>query len=141
SLRNTTAPAESRLSGALDPSLVALLDELTDPADLTTSEARPLWVDRERAAYGAWYELFPRSYADPDQGKNSLAGATERLAAVANMGFDVVYVPPVHPIGRAFRKGRNNSLEPGSDDPGSPGPSARPKAATRRCTPSSAASP
>ena len=120
SLRNATAPAESRLSGALDPVLVALLDELPDPADLAQSGLMPLWVDRERAAYGAWYELFPRSYARPEEGKNGLAGAAERLPAVANMGFDVVYVPPVHPIGRAFRKGRNNTLDPGPDDPGSP---------------------
>src|SRR5206468_3291490 len=113
SLRNATAPPASRLSGALDPSLVALLDELPDPADLTKSAAMPLWVDRERALHGAWYELFPRSYG-------GLTGAAERLPAVANMGFDVVYVPPVHPIGRAFRKGRNNTLEPGPADPGSP---------------------
>ncbi|HVW31987.1 MAG TPA: alpha-1,4-glucan--maltose-1-phosphate maltosyltransferase [Acidimicrobiia bacterium] len=119
-LRNTRASAESRLSGALDPALKATLDELPDPADLTASDPMPLWVDRERAAVGAWYELFPRSYAQPDQGKNGFTGAMERLPAVANMGFDVVYVPPVHPIGRAFRKGRNNSLEPGPDDPGSP---------------------
>ncbi|HYH52473.1 MAG TPA: alpha-1,4-glucan--maltose-1-phosphate maltosyltransferase [Acidimicrobiia bacterium] len=120
SLRNTQAPAESRLSGALEPSLVSLLDELPDPSDLTKSKAMPLWVDRERAVHGAWYELFPRSYADPEKGLNALQGATERLTAVANMGFDVVYVPPVHPIGRSFRKGRNNSLDPAPGDPGSP---------------------
>jgi starch synthase (maltosyl-transferring) len=120
SLRNTQAPAESRLSGALDPALVSLLDELPDPADLTASKPAPLWVDRERGLVGAWYELFPRSYADPEHGKNGLTGAAERLPAVANMGFDVVYLPPVHPIGRSFRKGRNNTLEPLPGDPGSP---------------------
>jgi starch synthase (maltosyl-transferring) len=113
SLRNTQAPAESRLSGALDPALVAILDELPDPTDLAASQPMPLWVDRERGLHGAWYELFPRSYG-------GLAGAAERLPAVANMGFDVVYLPPVHPIGRSFRKGRNNTLEAGPDDPGSP---------------------
>jgi starch synthase (maltosyl-transferring) len=113
SLRNTQAPAESRLSGALDPALVAILDELPDPADLAESAPMPLWVDRERGLYGAWYELFPRSYG-------GLEGAAERLPAVANMGFDVVYIPPVHPIGKSFRKGRNNTLEAGPDDPGSP---------------------
>src|SRR2546422_1008474 len=87
-----------RSGAAIEPSLVALLDGLPDPTDLTKSAAIPLWVDRERALYGAWYELFPRSYG-------GLTGAAERLPAVANMGFDVVYVPPVHPIGRAFRKG------------------------------------
>jgi starch synthase (maltosyl-transferring) len=120
SLRNGQAPAESRLSGTLDPALVSLLDELPDPADLTAAQPMPLWVDRERGLVGAWYELFPRSYANPSEGKKGLVGAAERLPAVANMGFDVVYVPPVHPIGRAFRKGRNNSLEPAPSDPGSP---------------------
>ncbi|MDQ1518497.1 MAG: hypothetical protein QOE80_4327 [Actinomycetota bacterium] len=120
SLRNSQAPPESRLSGALEPALMALLDELPDPSDLTRSAPSPLWVDRERAAVGAWYELFPRSYASPEQGKMGLAGATDRLPAVANMGFDVVYIPPVHPIGRSFRKGRNNSLDPTPEDPGSP---------------------
>jgi starch synthase (maltosyl-transferring) len=113
SLRNTQASADSRLSGALDPTLVSLLDELPDPADVTASRPMPLWVDRERALHGAWYEMFPRSYG-------GLAGATDRLAAIANMGFDVVYLPPVHPIGRAFRKGRNNTLDPQPGDPGSP---------------------
>src|SRR2546430_1649935 len=61
SLRNTAAPPESRLSGTLDPALMGLLDELADPADLSKSEPVRLWVDRERAAHGAWYELFPRS--------------------------------------------------------------------------------
>ena len=109
--------------------------------------AAPLWVDRERALVGAWYELFPRSYANPEQGKSGLAGATDRLPAVANMGFDVVYVPPVHPIGRSFRKGRNNSLDPGPRRPGQPLGHRRPGspekegAATWRCTPNWAASP
>jgi starch synthase (maltosyl-transferring) len=70
-------------------------------------------VDRERALVGAWYELFPRSYG-------GLQGAADELPRVAGMGFDVVYLPPVHPIGRSFRKGRNNTLDPGPDDPGSP---------------------
>ncbi len=63
-------------------------------------------MERERALVGAWYELFPRSYG-------GFAGAAERLDAVAGMGFDVVYLPPIHPIGVSFRKGRDNSLTPG----------------------------
>ncbi|MGK2929944.1 MAG: alpha-amylase family glycosyl hydrolase, partial [Acidimicrobiales bacterium] len=74
---------------------------------------RDLWVDRERARHGAWYEFFPRS-------EGGLKGAAERLDAVAEMGFDVVYLPPIHPIGTTARKGPNNTLTPTADDVGSP---------------------
>jgi starch synthase (maltosyl-transferring) len=85
-----------------------------EPDDLTTSEPFHLWVDRERALFGAWYELFPRS-----EGGLALA-ARNRLPAVAEMGFDIVYLPPIHPIGRSHRKGPNNTLKATQDDPGSP---------------------
>ncbi len=112
-LRDTGLPVEGRLAGALDPGLVSLLADIADPTDLVRSQPQPLWVDRERALVGAWYELFPRSYG-------GLRGAAGELPRVAAMGFDVVYLPPVHPIGQSFRKGRNNTLDPGPDDPGSP---------------------
>jgi starch synthase (maltosyl-transferring) len=84
------------------------------PADFTTSGPFPLWVDRERALFSAWYELFPRS-------EGGLARAAQsRLPSVAAMGFDVVYLPPVHPVGRSHRKGPNNTLVAGPNDPGSP---------------------
>ena len=86
----------------------------TKPVDLTRTEPLPLWVDRERALFSAWYELFPRS-----EGGFSRA-AQRRLPDVAAMGFDVVYLPPVHPVGRSHRKGPNNTLVAGPDDPGSP---------------------
>ncbi|MFB3853062.1 MAG: alpha-1,4-glucan--maltose-1-phosphate maltosyltransferase [Vicinamibacterales bacterium] len=77
-------------------------------------------VERERARYGAWYEMFPRSAgADPER-SGTFAEAAARLQEVAAMGFDVVYLPPIHPIGRRFRKGRNNALVAGPRDPGSP---------------------
>lgn len=82
-------------------------------ADLTSSAPFRLRVDRERALSGAWYELFPRS-------EGGFKGTQERLPALVGMGFDVVYLPPIHPIGSTFRKGRDNSLEAGPDDPGSP---------------------
>jgi len=85
-----------------------------EPGDRTASEPFRLWVDRERARFSAWYELFPRSEG------GLRAAAENRLPAVAAMGFDVVYLPPVHPIGVSHRKGRNNTLEAGPDDPGSP---------------------
>ena len=70
-------------------------------------------VDRERARYSTWYELFPRS-------QGTLRDCEARLAYIAAMGFDVLYLPPIHPIGEAFRKGANNSLEPKAGEPGSP---------------------
>jgi starch synthase (maltosyl-transferring) len=112
-LRDEALPADDRLAGALEPSLTEVLAEIPDPTDLTVSSSFPLWVDRERAMVGAWYELFPRSHG-------GLVGAAERLPAVAGMGFDVVYLPPVHPIGQSYRKGANNTLVAGPDDPGSP---------------------
>lgn len=90
----------------------AILDVDT-AVDLTASEPQRLWVDRERALFGAWYELFPRSLG----GLKATAGRVPDLAA---MGFDVLYLPPIHPIGRTFRKGPDNTLVAGPDDPGSP---------------------
>ncbi|MBV9661581.1 MAG: DUF3416 domain-containing protein, partial [Acidimicrobiales bacterium] len=81
--------------------------------DLTTSEPMKLWVDRERAGAGAWYELFPRSYG-------GFKGVMSRVPELAEQGFDILYFPPIHPIGRTFRKGPNNTLEAGPEDPGSP---------------------
>ena len=80
----------------------------------------PLWVDRERARYSTWYELFPRS-ASPDPSRHgTFADVQNLLPEIAAMGFDVLYMPPIHPIGNAFRKGRNNSVTSTPDDPGSP---------------------
>ncbi|MBK5222871.1 MAG: alpha-1,4-glucan--maltose-1-phosphate maltosyltransferase [Acidimicrobiia bacterium] len=77
-------------------------------------------VERERARHGAWYEFFPRS-ASPDPARHgTLADATRRLDYVAGMGFDIVYLPPIHPVGRSFRKGPNNSVEAAPGDTGSP---------------------
>ena len=77
-------------------------------------------VERPRARVGAWYEMFPRSAGtDPSQSA-TFEEAARLLPYVASMGFDVLYLPPIHPIGRSFRKGRNNSLGATADDPGSP---------------------
>ena len=77
-------------------------------------------VERERARFGAWYEMFPRSAGTDPSRSATFSDAAARLPYIASMGFDVVYLPPIHPIGRSFRKGRNNSLTPRPDDPGSP---------------------
>jgi starch synthase (maltosyl-transferring) len=106
---------------ALDADLAAAMARCADRRDLVTYE-RELWVlvDRERARFSAWYELFPRSCA-PEPGRHgTLADCAARLDYVAEMGFDVVYLPPIHPIGRTHRKGRNNAPVAGPDDPGSP---------------------
>ncbi len=76
-------------------------------------------VNRERARHGAWYEMFPRS-CGPDGRHGTFQDAERRLPDIAHMGFDVLYLPPIHPIGRAYRKGPNNTLEAGPDAPGSP---------------------
>ena len=97
------------------------------PRDLVTPTADfPLWVDRKRALFSAWYEFFPRSQgAHYDEATGHWTSGTfdsshERLEAAAAMGFDVIYLPPIHPIGRAFKKGKNNTLDATDDDPGSP---------------------
>ena len=93
---------------------------------ITSSETYPVWVDRQLALYGSWYEFFPRSegatYDEETQEWTSgtFRTAAKRLDAVAAMGFDVLYVPPVHPIGKSYRKGPNNTLDPKPGDPGSP---------------------
>ena len=125
-LRDTALTPADRLALATDPDLVALLAQHPVRDLVTRSEPRTIWVDRGRALYGAWYELFPRSegaYVPPDGGpvrSGTLRTAMDRLPAVAAMGFDVVYLPPVHPIGKINRKGPNNTLDPGPHDPGSP---------------------
>jgi starch synthase (maltosyl-transferring) len=91
--------------------------------DLTLASRSPelhLWVDRDRVRYSSWYELFPRS-ASPDPTRHgTFADVQLLLPSIAEMGFDVVYMPPIHPIGAAFRKGPNNSVTSSPDDPGSP---------------------
>lgn len=111
-LRRESCTLEVRLNAALDDAVAALVAPLPG-ARKSASRRHPFWVDRRLAAHAAWYELFPRSFG-------GLRGAGEHLTYVADLGFDVVYLPPIHPIGRTFRKGRDNSLTPGPDDPGSP---------------------
>ena len=90
-----------------------------------STEKYPIRADRERALVGAWYEFFPRSEgavknADGTVSSGNFVSAAKRLPAVAAMGFDVLYLPPIHPIGVAHRKGPNNSLTAGPNDPGVP---------------------
>ncbi|WP_275693313.1 maltotransferase domain-containing protein [Nocardioides sp. TF02-7] len=123
---DTSRPVAARLAQLESPELSAVL--LAHPLrELVTVEGPyPAYADRQRALYSSWYEFFPRSEGarvDPATGSvvsGTFTTAAERLEAVAAMGFDVVYLPPIHPIGEVNRKGPNNTLTPGPEDPGSP---------------------
>jgi starch synthase (maltosyl-transferring) len=110
-----------RVRAALDPVLATVMARHAD-RDAGTLYERVLHVtvDRPRARFGAWYEVFPRSCADEPGRHGTFKDVEKRLSYVRGMGFDVLYLPPIHPIGRSFRKGPNNSLNAGPDDPGSP---------------------
>ncbi|MGK2949054.1 MAG: alpha-1,4-glucan--maltose-1-phosphate maltosyltransferase [Acidimicrobiales bacterium] len=110
--RRTSCSTDVRLEAATDPKVVALVAGLPDTR-LSATPPQPLWIDRPVVAHAAWYELFPRSFG-------GFAGAAEHLPYVADLGFDVVYLPPIHPIGTTHRKGANNTLTPAPVDPGSP---------------------
>ena len=97
---------------ALDPELAAIASRYPDRRFATTTEIEfPVVVDRERARFSAWYELFPRSCGPDPSTHGTLRDCAARLPYVAGMGFDVLYLPPIHPIGRERRKGPNNTLE------------------------------
>jgi starch synthase (maltosyl-transferring) len=126
-LRDRSMPPWDRLAAAQAPPIAAVLAEYPLRDQLTRSGWMPVLVERLRALYGSWYEFFPRSEGvqfDPMGRREPISGtlrtAARRLEAIAEMGFDVVYLPPVHPIGTTYRKGRNNTLEARPVDPGSP---------------------
>jgi starch synthase (maltosyl-transferring) len=111
---------DDRVAAGLDADLGALMFVYADRRQATRSWSLRVWVDRERARFGAWYEMFPRSAGPDSRRSGTFREACARLSAIADMGFDVLYLPPIHPIGRSFRKGPNNSLTAGPRDPGSP---------------------
>jgi starch synthase (maltosyl-transferring) len=114
-------PQGARVAAARDPQLHALMDARPDRRMATLySRTLRVTVDPVRARFGAWYEMFPRSCTPDPARSGTLREAEARLPAIAAMGFDILYLPPVHPIGRTYRKGRNNSLTPEPGDPGSP---------------------
>jgi starch synthase (maltosyl-transferring) len=119
-LRGDRPPAV-RVAAARDPKVKSMMDARPDRS-ASTAYHRVLraTVDPKRALYGAWYEMFPRSYTPDPSRSATLQEAEARLPDIAAMGFDVLYLPPVHPIGRTHRKGRNNSLTCEAEDPGSP---------------------
>ncbi|MGH7718506.1 MAG: alpha-1,4-glucan--maltose-1-phosphate maltosyltransferase [Gemmatimonadaceae bacterium] len=120
-LRNGSVDVPTRATSALAPGLLTLIEMNLGARDLTTYDRELLVVvDRERARYAAWYEMFPRSQTDSATRHGTFADAERTLPRIADLGFDVIYLPPIHPIGAAARKGRNNTLRAGPNDPGSP---------------------
>ncbi|HEX8002097.1 MAG TPA: alpha-1,4-glucan--maltose-1-phosphate maltosyltransferase [Mycobacteriales bacterium] len=119
-LRDTSLSQAERLDAALATGVLDVTERYPVRDLVTTGDKNGIWVDRERALYGAWYEFFPRSEGAVGTRSGTFRTAMERLPAIAEMGFDVVYLPPIHPIGETFRKGPNNTLDAGPDDPGSP---------------------
>jgi starch synthase (maltosyl-transferring) len=113
-------PVAGKVRAAERASARALMRRAADLGGASLEGPFPLWVERDRAGFSAWYEMFPRSEgADPPR-SGTLRTALRRLPAIAAMGFDVVYLPPIHPIGITHRKGSNNALESNPEDPGSP---------------------
>ena len=122
-LRDTSLDLPARIAPSFAAGLQRVLHDHPVRELITRSPRYEVWVDRPRALHGSWYEFFPRSEGavvggSPTHG--TFATAADRLPAIADMGFDVVYLPPIHPIGKVNRKGPNNTLTPGPDDVGSP---------------------
>ncbi|MBO2529515.1 MULTISPECIES: alpha-1,4-glucan--maltose-1-phosphate maltosyltransferase [Thermobifida] len=124
-MRDGSRSAHERLDLALSDLVRDELAERPLRELVTRSQRFPVMVSRRRALFGSWYEFFPRSEGavlDTEDGEprsGTFATAARRLPAIADMGFDVVYIPPIHPVGYSFRKGRNNSTVAQPGDPGS----------------------
>ena len=123
-LRDVHRPLAERVSMALGERVRTIMFEFPVRELITRSRPHKIWVDRKRALFGSWYELFPRSTGGLDEtGRpvhGTLATTASALDRIARMGFDVVYLPPIHPIGKINRKGPDNTLVAGPEDVGSP---------------------
>ena len=118
--------ATARFAAATTPTVLTAMAAYGPRRLVSPSADFTIFCDRRKALFSSWYEFFPRSQgATYDQTSETWTSGTfdsshDRVEAAAAMGFDVIYLPPIHPIGQAFRKGRNNTLDPGPGDPGSP---------------------
>jgi starch synthase (maltosyl-transferring) len=120
-LRDRGRPPAERIAAALDQNLFLLIERYPDRSLATTYERElVLNVDRQQAGFSAWYELFPRSWASEPGKHGTFEDVRRHLPYVASMGFDVLYLPPIHPIGTSHRKGKNNAIHAAVGDPGSP---------------------
>lgn len=109
------------IQSGLDDALAGLMGKYSDRRWAVTYEKElRVNVERAKARFSAWYELFPRSFASTLGAHGTLRDCIDRLPYVAGMGFDVLYLPPIHPVGNSFRKGKNNTLAAGANDVGSP---------------------
>ncbi|NBA97697.1 alpha-1,4-glucan--maltose-1-phosphate maltosyltransferase [Pseudomonas sp. R5(2019)] len=115
-----TLEQDDQVGLLLSPDTAQLMGLADHRAYLSRSHEFPLEVERERAQFASWYELFPRSITDDASVHGTFDNVHSRLAMIRDMGFDVLYFTPIHPIGLAYRKGPNNALQAGPDDPGSP---------------------
>jgi len=113
-------PVDDQVALLLGGEATRLMVEAEHRSYLTRSVEFPLDVDRPAAQFASWYELFPRSITDSPERHGTFNDVHERLPMIRDMGFDVLYFPPIHPIGTQFRKGRNNALRAEPGDPGSP---------------------
>jgi starch synthase (maltosyl-transferring) len=115
------AGAAARARILLDEETAELMDIYADRSAATQYDLElEVIADRALARFAAWYEMFPRSQGKVPGRHGTFKDCIDRLSEIAAMGFDVIYLPPIHPIGRSFRKGKNNSLTAGPEDPGSP---------------------
>ncbi|WP_312096610.1 alpha-1,4-glucan--maltose-1-phosphate maltosyltransferase [Corynebacterium dentalis] len=123
-LRDESLPLESRIEQALSPQVRAALERRPVRDMLTRGQEFQVLVEPLESAFGSWYEFFPRSTGGTDHSGNPLHGtfltSEKELPRIAAMGFDTIYLPPIHPIGKINRKGKNNTLTPTKDDVGSP---------------------
>jgi starch synthase (maltosyl-transferring) len=120
-LADPSIDLDTRLAKALARELRDAAPGPVDREDLARYEkVLDVVVDRERAVFGAWYEMFPRSQSSVAKRHGTFADAERRLPELAELGFDVIYLAPIHPIARTNRKGKNNALVAGPEDPGSP---------------------
>ena len=118
SLQGAAQPAAA-IDLVTQPAADELMARYADRQCATWASALRVWVDIEKAAFSSWYELFPRSCGQHGQ-HGTLLECAAQFARIAALGFNVVYLPPIHPIGRTQRKGKNNSVVASADDPGSP---------------------
>jgi len=118
--RLSELPADEQVALLLDAETARLMIEAEHRSYLTRSAEFPLDVDRPAAQFASWYELFPRSITDDPARHGTFNDVHQRLPMIRDMGFDVLYFPPIHPIGKKHRKGRNNALQAEPSDPGSP---------------------